>query len=100
MVSDGIQWVVEDYNLTITASITPGAVTNGADSSSVQTFNNFTGLLTGDGVSLIKAPASTLGVSPLANRCTAPDTAELIFINVTAGALTPAAGDYTIKITR
>ena len=28
------------------------------------------------------------------------ETAELIFINVTAGALTPAAGDYTIKITR
>ena len=66
----------------------------------VQTFNNFTGVLINDGVSLIKAPAVTLGVTPTANRCTAPDTVELVFTLSGNSNITPAAGDYTIKIFR
>lgn len=61
---------------------------------------NFTvpGLLTTDIVRVHFAGVSTAGVFVCSSRVSAADTLALTFANVTAGALTPAAGVYNVQI--
>lgn len=54
-----------------------------------------TGLTTADKV-FVNPPSITAGVGLSSARVSAANTLTLAFVNATAGALTPAAGTYTI----
>jgi hypothetical protein len=77
-------------------SLTPSSV--GANSTSAQTFT-VVGLTTADKV-LVNGPAITAGVVPVHVRVSAADTLQIVFANLTAGALTPASGTYTVLAIR
>jgi len=79
----------------LTASLTPASV--GAATSAEQTFT-VSGLAVGDFVSV---NGSTGNASAIAGaRVSAADTLAIRFINPTAGALTPGAGDYLVFVAR
>jgi len=80
----------------ISASLTPSSVL--AVTAPTQTFT-VSGLKTGDHV-VVNPPAQLAGVSVAAARVSAADTLAITFVNPTAGALTPTAGTYVIKVTR
>ena len=63
----------------------------------VQTFT-VPGLATTDIVRVHYNGAQTAGVFVASSRVSATDTLALTFANVTAGALTPATGVYTVQI--
>lgn len=73
-------------------SLTPASV--GAATTAEQTFT-VTGLTTADKV-IVNGPAPTVGTGIVNARVSAADTLAITFANVTAGALTPAAGTYAI----
>jgi hypothetical protein len=77
-------------------SLTPTSV--GANSTSEQTFT-VTGLSTADKV-FLNGPAPTSGVVPVHARVSAANTLKVVFANVTAGSLTPAAGTYLVLAIR
>jgi hypothetical protein len=79
----------------LTVSLTPASV--GAATSAEQTFT-VSGLDVGDFVSVTGA---TGNASAIANaRVSAANTLAIRFINPTAGALTPGAGDYLVYVAR
>lgn len=77
-------------------SLTPTSVA--ANSSAEQTFA-VTGLSTADKV-LLNGPAPTANCVPVHARVSVADTLKVTFVNVTAGALTPAAGTYLVLAIR
>jgi hypothetical protein len=81
-----------------TISITPASVA--AASAPVQNFaNTGIGLLTTDAVEV--SPSSvTTGVALATAYVSALDQLSLQFVNPTAGALTPPAGNYTVTVLR
>lgn len=81
-------------------SITPASVASAT--SAAQSFTSAApGVVVGDQISAISPPSNTpAGVFPLYATVTAADTISIVFVNVTAGALTPPAGNYTIEVNR
>jgi hypothetical protein len=77
-------------------SLTPASV--GAATTAEQTFT-VTGLATNDKV-FVNGPAPTAGTGIVGARVSAANTLAITFANVTAAALTPAAGTYTILAIR
>jgi len=75
-----------------TPSLTPSSVA--AATTDEQTFT-VTGLATTDKV-IVNGPAPTAGTGIVNARVSATNTLAIAFANVTAGALTPAAGKYTV----
>jgi hypothetical protein len=96
VISNGTVWEVIGCRVMKTASVTPASVA--ANSTSTQTFT-FSGIYA-DNVTLVQQPAQTSGIIAVASRVTTTDTLEITFANVTSGALTPAAGSYTIAVFR
>lgn len=70
----------------------------GAATSAEQTVT-ITGVLAGDQVS-VSCPANTKAAVCTGARVSASNTVALRFVNPTAGALTPDAGTYLLRITR
>lgn len=58
-----------------------------------------TGVAVGDMVS-VSPPANTKKTACASARVSATNTVALMFVNPTAGALTPDAGTYLIRVTR
>ena len=82
---------------TETASSCPASCN--ALTSAEQTFT-VTGLTTADKV-IVNIPASmTAGIGLVGARVSAADTLALLFMNCTAGALTPTSGTYTVVAIR
>lgn len=77
-------------------SLTPTSVA--AATTAEQTFT-VTGLTTADKV-IINGPAVTAGTGIVNARVSAANTLAITFANVTAGALTPAAGTYAVVAIR
>lgn len=75
-----------------TPTLTPASVA--AATTAEQTFT-VNGLAVGDKV-IVNGPAPTAGTGIVNARVSAADTLAITFANVTAGALTPAAGTYTV----
>ncbi len=75
-----------------TPSLTPSSVA--AATTAEQTFT-VNGLAVGDKV-IVNGPAPTAGTGIVNARVSAANTLAIAFANVTAGALTPAAGTYTV----
>lgn len=87
-------------NLVTAITITPASVASATTASQSFTVTG-PGLQVGDQVSAITAPSQTpAGVFPIAATVTAADTLSITWANVTAGALTPPAGAYTIEVNR
>jgi hypothetical protein len=83
-----------------TVSITPTSVA--ADTTAQQSFaNSGLGLIQGDICEVIAGPSFQAGLitQPSVAGATA-DTLPITFGNVTASPITPAAGIYTIRVTR
>jgi len=79
-------------------SLTP--VATASYTSATQTFN-VPGLLTTDIIKVIGlAGAQTSGIVVAQAYCAAVNVLTIQFGNITAGTLTPAAGAYTLEITR
>jgi len=87
-------------NALIGASITPASV--GAATTAGQSFNiPGLGALVGDQISCVSPPSiAPAGVIPVGATVTASDTVQVVWLNATAGALTPPAGIYTFEINR
>jgi hypothetical protein len=81
----------------IQPSLTPAAVA--ANITAAQTFT-IAGLLTTDHVAIACAGAQTAGIFIADVRVSAADTLSVQFGNITAGSLTPAAGNYIIDVIR
>jgi hypothetical protein len=81
----------------IQPSITPAEVA--ANITAAQTFT-VAGLLTTDHVTVSCAGAQTAGIFVADARVSAANTLSVQFGNCTAGALTPAAGNYIIDVIR
>lgn len=79
-----------------TPSLTPASVT--AATTAEQTFT-VTGLATTDKV-VVNGPAPTAGTGIVGARVSAANTLAITFVNATAGALTPAAGTYSVTAFR
>jgi hypothetical protein len=79
----------------IAPSLTPAEVL-----AAITAVQNFTvkGLQTTDLVRVHYSGAQTAGVFVCSSRVSAADTLAVTFANVTAGALTPAAGAYNVQI--
>lgn len=75
-----------------TPSLTPSSVA--AATTAEQTFT-VNGLAVGDKV-IVNGPAPTAGTGIVNARVSAANTLAITFANVTAEALTPAAGTYTV----
>lgn len=75
-----------------TPSLTPMSVA--AATTAEQTFT-VTGLTTADKV-IVNGPAPVAGTGIVNARVSTADTLAIAFANVTAGALTPVAGTYTV----
>lgn len=80
----------------LTPTLTPASV--GAATVAEQTFT-VTGVQLGDVVAL-NHPSITAGVGPISVRVSALNQIAIAFVNPTAGALTPAAGVYSLSVTR
>lgn len=81
-----------------TISITPSSVA--ATSAPAQVFSNVgIGLLTTDAIE-VSPPSVTAGVALASAFVSATDTITLQFVNPTAGALTPPAGNYVVTVLR
>lgn len=80
----------------IRLSITPAGVA--AIVAPAQTFT-VPGVKVGDAVT-VNPPAQTAGVAIANAYVSAANTVSIQFVNPTAGALTPAAGNHTFVITR
>lgn len=80
----------------ISASLTPAAIAT--ITTAEQTFT-VTGLKVGDHV-VVNPPSITAGTGIAAARVSAANTLAITFVNPTVGSLTPAAGTYTIVVTR
>jgi hypothetical protein len=87
-----VQWFPRAY----TATITPASVA--ANVSAEQTFT-VTGVTTKDQVS-VSAPSITAGLVIGGARVSAANTVAITFGNLTAGSLTPTAGEYFFKATK
>lgn len=85
--------VVKVFGISITPSSVSGAIT-AEQSFTVQ------GLQVGDYVNVNANAAQTNGVFVANARVSAANTLTLAFGNVTAGALTPVAGAYTVSLAR
>lgn len=87
-------------NAVIGASITPAAVA--AATTAGQSFViTALGVLPGDQVSAVSPPAITpAGVWPVGALVTAADTVQIVWLNATAGSLTPPAGVYQFEVNR
>ncbi|NIE67471.1 hypothetical protein [Burkholderia sp. Ax-1719] len=83
-----------------TISITPASVA--ATTSAKQTFSNSgLGLIAGDVCEVVNAPGSfQAGLVAEPAVCTVTDQLPIVFVNVTASAITPNAGNYTVRVTR
>lgn len=79
----------------IAPSLTPAEVA--AATTAVQNFT-IPGLQTTDLVRVHYSGVQTAGVFVASARVSAANTLALTFANVTAGALTPAAGSYNVQI--
>ncbi len=77
-------------------SLTPGSVA--AATVAAQNFT-VTGLAVTDKV-FVNGPGPSNSAYMIAARVTAADTLQLIFVNPTAGALTPVAGTYNVVAIR
>jgi hypothetical protein len=80
----------------VTASLTPVAIAT--ITTAEQTFT-VAGLRVGDHVT-VNPPSITAGTGIVGVRVTAANTLGLTFVNPTVGSLTPAAGTYTLVVTR
>ena len=81
-----------------TGSITPAA-TSAAIQTSAQTFT-VKGLVTGEPINVVSAPAPT-SLCPLTGASvTAANTVSLYFTTLTAAACTPASGTYLFQVSR
>lgn len=78
-------------------SLTPVAV---AGSISAEQSFTVIGLQTGDYVDTNLSGAQTAGIGIVNARVSATNTLTVLFSNSTAGSLTPAAGTYTVRISR
>lgn len=85
------------YDFVVGASLTPVSV--GISTSAEQSFT-VKGLVVGDMVQVQLNAAQTAGLGIVNARVSAADTLTLMFMNATAGALTPAAGTYFINVNR
>lgn len=81
----------------IQPSLTPAAVA--ANITAAQTFT-IAGLLTTDHVAIACATDQTAGVFIADVRVSAANTLSVQFGNITAGSLTPTAGNYIIDVIR
>ena len=81
----------------VSPSITPAEVA--ANITAAQTFT-VAGLLTTDHVNVSCVGAQTAGIFIADARVSAANTLSVQFGNCTAGALTPAAGNYIIDVIR
>ena len=81
----------------IQPSLTPAAVA--ANITAAQTFT-IAGLLTTDHVAIACATDQTAGIFIADVRVSAANTLSVQFGNITAGSLTPAAGNYIIDVIR
>lgn len=79
----------------LTVSLTPASV--GSATSAEQTFT-VSGLAVGDFVSVNGSTGNASAISGA--RVSAANTLAIRFINPTAGALTPGAGDYLVFVAR
>lgn len=79
-----------------TVAFTPASV---AAASAVEQTVALASAVVGD-VICVTPPGITAGVAPVCARVTANGTIGITFINPTAGALVPAAGNYQVTITR
>jgi len=87
-------------NALISASITPASV-----NAAITAGQSFTiaalGVVVGDQIAVCGVPSiAPAGVFPAGATVTAADTVQILFANVTAGALVPPAGVYTFEINR
>jgi hypothetical protein len=88
-------------SVVLTTSLTPASVASATTAAQSFTVSPSLGLVIGDQVSAINPPSYTpAGVYPVGGIVTAADTISITWANVTAGALTPPAGTYTIEINR
>lgn len=85
---------------TLVASLTPASVNTIVTAE--QTFNPaaFAGLQSTDFVILLNAPARTNSTLIGSCRVSATGTVAINYVNPTAGALTPPAGNYTFLVVR
>lgn len=83
--------------------LTTGSITPAASSAAIQTAaQTFTvaGLITGEPITIVSAPAPT-SLCPLTSaQVTAANTVSLYFTTLTAAACTPASGTYLIAVQR
>lgn len=84
------------FSFVSTVSFTPASV---AANTTAEQSVTVTGAKAGDHVS-VSPPSITAGVTLTAARASADDTVQVTFANATAGALTPASGNYVFKVTR
>ena len=80
----------------VSASLAPTAV---AANTTVEQAFTVAGILPGDGID-VTPPALTSGIILGNARCSAANTLQLQFSNVTAGSLTPPAGVHQLVIVR
>lgn len=80
----------------IVATLTPASV---AANTAVDQAFAIPGFEVGDFVGLTP-PLLVPGVTAVAARVTAPNSITVTFVNVTAGALVPAVGDYKLLLVR
>lgn len=85
-------------NAILQVSLTPASTATAT--SAAQVFAGLgLGLLVGDQVTILP-PSNVAGVFAVSAVVTATDTLSIVFANVTAGALTAAAGMYTLEVNR
>lgn len=85
------------YDYLCGPTLTPVSVN--ANTSAEQNFT-VAGLQVGDFVDVALSGLQTAGIGIANARVSAANTLTLLFQNSTAGALTPAAGQYVINVTR
>lgn len=80
----------------VVATLTPASV---AANTAIDQAFAIPGFEVGDFVGLTP-PLLVPGVTAVAARCTAPNSITITFVNVTAGAIVPAVGDYKLLLVR
>lgn len=81
----------------ITQSLTPSAVGAGSVAEEAFTVN---GVLSGDLVAILNAPAPGTNVAASVARVSADNEISVTYTNPTAGSLSPSAGAYSFLILR
>lgn len=85
------------YHGLLQATLSPAQV---AINTTVEQTFTVNGLIVGDFI-VVQKPTAQAGLGIVGSRVTAPNTLGITFANVTAGAITPTAGEvYLIKVGR